>query len=390
MLIKDISKPENYIYAERYVNRYKRTVVNKTSERYQPKTGESQFILPYIELPLTDVKLLLSKPKKEIYKKIISKDKVKFFVHPDMINELDWVKNNSLILDKFVQPTASTRTLLVKNQEFFIKLHLNKRISSYIRRLRENSVAHSILISSEIEKNLTTCPKTFGYLPESIGVSYKDVGMIIREKTPRPKIKEKRNLVPLFSIYSKDIRNKDHKPLFVQIVKQKNADPLDFFIERIVRPLFINMSFFINNYGILLECHGQNVLVEIDRDLEITRLIHRDFQSIYLDKELRKKNGLKTNFKKHIMGEECPKEVSYSLVYDQYLGKHVLDKFVNLLNREFGIPKASIIIEIRKLFEQYFDRSLFPENYYYLYKKVKFVDNNTKFERYNRKPKYRR
>ena len=66
MLIKDISKPENYIYAERYVNRYKRTVVNKTSERYQPKTGESQFILPYIELPLTDVKLLLSKPKRNL------------------------------------------------------------------------------------------------------------------------------------------------------------------------------------------------------------------------------------------------------------------------------------------------------------------------------------
>ena len=149
------------------------------------------------------------------------------------------------------------------------------------------------------------------------------------------------------------------------------------------------MGFFINNYGILLEPHGQNVLAEIDADFEIKRLVHRDFQSIYVDNEIRRTRELGTLVEKHIMGVECPKEISYSLVYDQFVGQYLFDNFVSLLNSYYCISEEKIIDSIRQIFNEYFDLNLFPKGCYYFMKKEMFQNNNTVFDRFNEKPRYR-
>ncbi len=386
MLLKDLIKSESYIYTERYVNQFKK-VVNEIPKEYCPIEGNSSFLIPHLNLTLDDrVSLFLANPREGVYNKIISGNNLKFYLHPEMVNEIN---HNGLIWDTIVEPTSSVRTVLPKEENYALKLHLNRRLSKYIRRLSRSSVKHSILISSEIDSALIRSPESFAYLPESIGVCYQDIGMIVREMIPRPEVKDERVMVPLFSLYSRDLKKEGDDPLFVQLAGLKNKDPLDYLIGKIIEPLFRNMGFFINNYGILLEPHGQNVLAEIDADFEIKRLVHRDFQSIYVDNEIRRTRELGTLVEKHIMGVECPKEISYSLVYDQFVGQYLFDNFVSLLNSYYCISEEKIIDSIRQIFNEYFDLNLFPKGCYYFMKKEMFQNNNTVFDRFNEKPRYR-
>jgi siderophore synthetase component len=350
--------------------------------------------LPHAIIPYADLKIYLAAPSKDISKEIFTADGAKFFVHPETLEEitmplLEWSTK--------VQPTSSTRTVVPKGKDYALKLHLNKRLSRYIRRLSDSSTEHSILISSELEKSLDDCPASFGFLPETIGISYKDIGMIVRELTPRPYVKdregdresENRILMPLFSLYSVDLNDKDHEPFFLQLIRHHQSDPLEFFIEYIVRPIFENMSYYINNHGLLLESHGQNILVELDDSYNIKRMVHRDFQSIYIDKDIRKAKGLEDRFQKHIMGVECQKELSYGLVYDQYFGRYVMDNFVSLISSSYGIREDKIIGRVKEMFHEYFDASSFPKDSYYMMDKKMFTDNNTVCNKYNERPKYR-
>ncbi len=385
MKLQELQKAESYLYAERYINQFKK-VANKVSPQYCAVQGKSSFFLPYWTISRNKVQVFLAHPNPKIYQKIIFDGKVNFFVHPETLQEMPLGKPDSKIR---VAPTSSTRTVLLPNKSFALKLHLNKRLSKYIRRLRPSSIQHSVLVSLELEKALKTCPRSFGYLPESIGIAYQRIGMIVREMTPRPIIKEKRILFPLFSLYSKDLKHEQDEPLFIQLITRNRRDPPDFFLNDIIRPLFQNMSYFICEYGILLEPHGQNVLVEMDYNLNITRLIHRDFQSIYIDKEIRNQKNLPVPFKKHLMGVECPKEISYSLVYDQFVGKYLFDPFIELIATHYKISQKIIKKEIKKLFAVYFDKNLFPKEGYYLMKKGTFKDNDTIYKKYHQKPKYR-
>ena len=382
MLLENLAKNGSYIYTERYVNQFKK-VANEVSLEYCAVSGVDSFKLPHKILTAKDVDIYLANPDKEILDKIIAGDSVKFFVHPDTIANEEGYQAKTI-----VEPTSSTRTVLPKGGTFAIKLHLNRRLSRYIRRLTKSSVEHSLKVSSELEKSVGSCPSSFGYLPESIGIVYKGIGMIIREMTPRPVAEDKRMLVPLFSLYSRDMNSED-EPLLVQMIMSKNMEPLDFFIEKIVNPLFASVSYFITESGLLLEAHGQNVLAELDNEYDITRLIHRDFQSIYIDQEIRNRNGLEKIFTKHIMGEECPKEVTYSLVYDNFIGNYMLDNFVELIYSCWGIEPETITERIKESFKLYFDSSLFHEGCYYMLSKGTFNGNDTAVTRYETLPRYR-
>ncbi|MBS3071671.1 hypothetical protein J4408_01635 [Candidatus Pacearchaeota archaeon] len=384
MELKSMAQEKSYIYLERYVNEFKK-VANEVSKDFCAIQGSQSYTLPYTKLSRNKVSLFISKPNKLIYKKFVGKN-VNFFIHPDMLYE---IKPTNLNWKKSVQPTSSTRTVLI-DKNIFVKLHLNKRLSRYIRRLTKSSVIHSIKVSSELEQAILkkNIPESFAFLPETIGIVYRNFGMLVRETQPRPSVREKRIIVPMFSLYSRDLNKPSDKPLFVQIVERRKIDPMDFLINEIIWPLFKNMSFFINNYGLLLEPHGQNILAEIAPNLKITRIVHRDFQSMYIDLDIRKKKKLSNKFNKHLMGTECKKIISYSLVYDNYVGRYMLDKFVKLINKEWNIPKRVIISKIKESFKRFFDQSLFPKNYFYTMAESEFKNNKTVFTRH-KNPRYR-
>lgn len=397
MLLEKILSSDSYIYAERYVNTFKKTA-NEVSEKYCAIGGIKEYYLPEMSLKKCDAEIFLANPNTKIFNEIFSKkteDEITFYIHPDMIKDLPNEIIREIKYNILVKPTSSTRTVLPNNKEYFIKLHLDKRLSKYIRRLSQSSIQHSInvsnIINSCIESNIHTCPKTFGFLPESIGIFNKKLnyGMIIREKIPRPIIdsiqtntslntdqENKRYYFPLFSLYSKDLKHPEDKTLFTQIVNKNNINPKELFLEQYLKPLFIGMNYFINNQGILLEPHGQNVLIEIDTNFNITRLIHRDFQSIYIDNNIRKINNLEMIFQKHIMGTECTSKESYSLVYDHFIGRYVFDEFLELLETEHNIPKNQMIQLIKNEFKKHFDKTLFPKEAYFMDKKT-FENNKT-------------
>src|SRR3989344_961758 len=385
MHLLGVKQEGGYLHAERYANNFKK-VANEVTQSYCAIEGEECFKLPFLYLDLNEVEGFFAFPSPEIFNKIVKNGKVKFFIHPDMIEEFEIDEISGLIE---VSPTSSTRTVLPLNEDFMIKMHLNRRLYRFIRRLKGSSVEHSVLISSEIEGGLENSPETFAYLPESMGFIYKDKGFIIREIHPRPKISEKRVFLPLFSFYSDDLKDLSSQTLFEQLVSLRKKEPLQFFLDYFIEPIFKNMSYFINEYGLLLECHGQNVLVELDNHFNIKRMIHRDFQSMYIDEKIRKSKGLSEKFCKHIMGKECQREVSYSLVYDQYLGKYVLDNFTSLLNKRYNLDIELIKRKIKELFVKYFEVSSFPKNGYYVMKKAEFKGNSTEFEFIQGKPSYR-
>src|SRR3989344_3997440 len=293
MSLKEIQGAKSWIYAERYLNGFKK-VANEISLEYCAINGLENFNLPFVDINLNKIEALFAYPTSKVFNKVIKNGKARFFIHPDSLHEFGHKRISGVIK---VSPTSSTRTVYPLKEDFCIKLHLNRRLSRFIRRLRAGSVEHSILISSEIECGLRRAPKSFAYLPESVGFVYEGKGVIIREMTPRPRVKEKRFFLPLFSMYSTDLKNANLEPLFVQIVTAKKLEPLRFFLDSFIDPILKNISYFLDNYGVLLECHGQNVLVEFDSKFNVKRMIHRDFQSIYIDSEIRKKKGLPEKFR---------------------------------------------------------------------------------------------
>lgn len=387
MQLNELSQEGAYIYLERFVNNPKYSKFAQYSEtlkEYHPRFGNEQILIPYNFC--RKVKLMMAYPDEKILSEFVNKG-IPFFSHPQFSKEIP---------DGFVKasPTASTRSVLIDDKPYFIKLHFPARISRFNRRLTENSVEHSILISSDIEESLSSAPKTFAYLPESIGIIHKEGhGCIIREKTPRPLVKEKRALIPFFALYSKDPSKQEQNPLLVQLIKNSNSKPLQFFIDKIVHPFLECWIWFAKNRGILLESHCQNTLLELDMNFKPTRIVYRDFQSIMVDAEIRKQKNLEIPFKKHIIGSSSdpfPKEQEYSIVYDHFVAHYVFPFFTECLNEYFNIPETETQNAIKQKFNELFpdSREYFPENEYKLEDQI-FENNEVKLVDTNEKPKFR-
>lgn len=153
-----------------------------------------------MRVPKKNVSIYLDNPDRRLLNHYIQNDTVLFPIHPeifeddliDFINELRKFSFTSIC----VSPTASTRTVLTMEtnnvQHHFIKLHYPRRISRFIRRLRENTIQNCILASEDLE-NFSL--ENFAYLPETIGMTYgsgpDSWGFIIRETTPRPNLEKR-------------------------------------------------------------------------------------------------------------------------------------------------------------------------------------------------------
>ena len=375
MKLEQITEPEAYLHCERYVNQRKyskHSEYSEVSEEYRPREGQKQFRVPYFWLK-KDVTLLTANPSPEVLKQV-SGDGIRFCLHPEMLKE------SNPTIDRLVQhvdgyltvtPTASTRTVYCEQPApMFLKLHLNKRISRYVRRLKGSSVEHSTLISQDFEQANT--PPFFAYLPESIGVIAgrgKDaIGMIYRETTPRPLADEKRHLVPYFSLWSPDDANPQDPPLLVQLINHHNANPREFFLEKIIEPLIASWAWATKERGILLESHGQNALLELDKNYNPTRVVHRDFQSLEVDPKIRAAKGLSMPFTKHRIGiDDPPRKIEYSLVYDVFVGDYLFSHIVKPMTAYFGIKEETLKQGIRDLFQQHFPdwKRYFPVRSWY-------------------------
>lgn len=358
-------------YAERYVNNVKvgnHKDWSDTSVEYSPHEGVENFPVPVFALTEGEFKVLQAEPDPRLVREILGKD-ILFFVHPDLAQDQEYLERVGLSSAKqiegepyFVTPTSSTRTLLTTGREFnfMVKTDLDKRHYRFIRRLKGGSVDHSVRVSAELSRicSQVSLPE-FSFLPESLGIivgdEEKGAGVLFREIIPRPIIPEKRVIIPYFSLYANDLKHPEDAPLLVQLITANSAqgEELNFFTNEVIGKVVRNWTRFAIDFGMLLETHGQNTLIEVDENLMPQRIVFRDFQGMYFDKEIREAGGLEIPVVKHIVGEEVgtDRKSQFSLNYDHFVGDYLFDRLAETFLRYFPqYTYEQVTAEVRKIF----------------------------------------
>lgn len=347
----------NFLYLERYVNDAKGDFTNfsDVDPRYSPDTGVMQFDAPYVRVNSDMVTVFQDQPSAEVADALFKDDTVLFVWHPDVAPRFPWADGSIA-----VSPTSSTRTLLTRKlpHNFMAKTDLDKRHFRFIRRLKGGSVEHSIAINRDIRLTTETGAVPFyAYLPEVVGLVYGDMqtgtGVLYRELQPRPLVRERRALVPYFALYSRDSYFPQDKPLMYELIERNSAhDPVGFFVNVLVGLVQDTWTYFVAHRGLLPELHGQNMCLELDTHGAPTRLVHRDFQSMYSDCDRRSALSL-PQFKKHHAGEEdrITKEQQYSLVFDHFICNYLLARMTRVF---VGLYPQYAFDDVAKLIQKRF------------------------------------
>lgn len=367
-----------FLHLERWVNMPKYSATAQYSEvekRYHPRNGDADFPLPVFMLPKKEVVVHTANPDRTIRESVIRGGEVSFFCHPNAIEEFVGSHNfSSTHIHERVAPTSSTRTVMMldASPQYMVKLHLNKRISRFIRRLSASSILHSVQISRECERlsRLPDCPKEFAYLPESIGIIHREkgAGFVIREYIPRPIMPTSGMLIPFFALYSRDQRAPDDAPLLSQLACASGIDPLKYFTRHILEPFMKCWAFAFLEGGVLFESHAQNTLLELDEHYVPRRIVQRDFQSIPIDPVIRKAKSLRLPFRKHVIGrEDYPRLIEHSLVFDHFIGDYLFGAFAEFFKREHEVENEEFFLAIKKSFRTHIplalEKEFFPKGH---------------------------
>lgn len=343
------------IYGERFLNDTKGRFeeYSQVDPRYDPQGSISHIDLPFVWLPKERVNVFRSEPSTEVLQTVINGENHRFLWHPDVARQEFRVEG---VLR--AQPTSSTRTLLTeRSPRVYVKTDLDKKHFRFIRRLQRSSVEHSIVICSDLRQACKHLPEgsRYAFLPESLGFSvrggsHEGSGVIFRESVPYPYVSDTRVMMPYHSLYAEDPNRPDDKPLLVQMVElHSGVDKLGYFVSEVVGPILEAWVFLVSTRGLLPELHGQNALAEIDSSFRIRRVVHRDFQSLYSDQEIRANLGL-PQFVKHIAGREQGTTVpaQYSIVFDNMISKYLLTRIAKSFTHHFGIEYETVCAAMKE------------------------------------------
>lgn len=211
--------------------------------------------------------------------------------------------------------TSSTRTVLAwpenhPEQASFVKTSLHSPIFGD-RRVTRIKAGRSVSLSALVHAELDELPAALRYLPEPLGFAPRgepSMGAIVRT-VPR-EIKEGQTLLaPLFSLIG---CSGERVPLLLSILERTDMQPLEFVHDVLCAPfakLWLDLTM---NHGLLLEAHGQDLLLELAPDLAPRgRFYYRDFEGLQLDWELRRHLGKR--MPSNLSGQWCWRE-SYDLL----------------------------------------------------------------------------
>lgn len=393
-----VIRESNFAYLERYVNDAKGDFkkYSEVDKRYSPEQGEKQFEVPYKLVSLDSLHVIKGSPDQGLENEVMDCGVAKFFWHPDLPSPFEDKPDGFCA----VSPTSSTRTLITRNYiyNFMIKTDLDKRHFRFKRRLKGSSVYHSVRMNQDITNAVQTGSIPFyAYLTESLGLVYGDkntgTGVVFREINPRPIVNEPRQMIPYFSLYSRDDFFIQDRPILIDLIElNSHYDPLGFFVNIIIGLIQDTWVYFVSSRGILPEMHGQNILLEIDSRGIPKRIIHRDFQSLYSDKDIRNNKKL-PQFDKHVIGVEdnITKNQQYSLVFDHFISRYLFERMVNTFvefYRQYSF--SDVARQIRQRFINIPNNILdvFPQTTY-RFSKQPMEDNNVSVIDTGEKPIFR-
>lgn len=202
--------------------------------------------------------------------------------------------------------------------------------------------------------------RRFAYLREVMGVTFKNLdpggpraenwGFLIRELRPYPHSEPEGQLVPGFSLYGKDFFDPGRPPLLFDITAGR--DPVEFVLEELFLPIIRQWVACFLNFGLILEPHGQNVLLELNEASGVRRIVHRDL-NVGIDNRRLRDLGLPTGSTNSYNRMESG--VFASIAYDKFMGGHFFDSLVAMLReRDPGLDPRRLLEPCREAFAETF------------------------------------
>ncbi len=386
-------------YLDRYRNEGTRTYskhadYTEAEDRYNPVIGSDSFDLKVLRVPREHLLVYQANPVHQLQSFYLDRDEALFCVHPQVFSACQddpylqrLLRYGHMAPALKVSPSSSTRTLYVHASiPHAVKVHFPYRISRYGRKMRDEVIEQAIAVSLEIEKGINFFPHNFAFFREVIGVAVNDPnpgtergenwGYLVRDMEPFPSVIGDRKLVPGFSLYGKDVHDPAIPLLLYTLIGDEH--PVEWVLQRIMLPIVSHWVSCYRIFGFMLEPHGQNVLLELDTDNQVKRIVHRDL-SVGIDMRIRQDCGLSSEhlneYNRMNSGEFA------SITYDMFMGNHFFDRLIACCLQRYAHLTASDFMEpCCHLFAK-----IFPEHADYIPRHVFYFSE--KRDRYN-KPLY--
>lgn len=314
---------EKFIYAEQIKNNYSLYSDEESAsfdfdiqKEYKP-SSQITFKLPYFLIPLAEDKLVYNVADLSFLETNIFLNKdgslyVPFFIHPTSEKIFkQWIGKKYVYIDTDdsifeATPTSSYRSLLVRNREkgsyFIAKVSIFGNVANGARHIDWCSAEGQHFFCKCTEKAVSNI-KNFDLLRDvaAIGITgeipvhfsnkyeitygpktVKTFGTVIRRVDEVFDNNTDKNIFSIASITSVIDRNDCY---FEKIYISYRKSFEEFFINDFMFPIFKKLFELFLKYGISLETHCQNTLLEIDADWHCTgRLIYRDFDITCFDR----------------------------------------------------------------------------------------------------------
>lgn len=337
-------------------------------------------------------------------------EKNAMLIHPDMLtNKLLKGLEFTMGEDIIVAPMASGRTVLpLLTEPFFIKLAYLGCLGRMIRHMGADKISSACEVTKQLIRAVETgkTNNKFAFLREDYGrIAYLPLsldnvtendkipqsniqhklyewGVIFREIIPFPYTNKEEILIPLFALFghehnpvTKEIFPEQDPPLIIQLFnKQDEFTEIDEFLcQKVIFPLYDTYFDALLLGGVELEAHAQNVLITIDSEYNINRIVCRDLESAgrdatlmdYLNITYDKVTPYKYNFlTEKEEGQKYPKwQITHTFMFDFKLGEYVTTPLLNQCKLCFPhLDIEKICSEIREYNKKYIQR--LPENFF--------------------------
>lgn len=374
-LLKDNTASLDYM--ERYINDgspsgYTRK--NTTSEFTNPFSNKKWFNLYCLYYPSSWSVVIGKLPS--FLKKTSPIDNI--IVHPDFNKRFEKTRLEKTVLR--VVPTSSARTVRMLDYDYYLKLNYY----GIIGRIKRNLTVNHALASYEVSDILYNVLGTSGFeklsfFPETGGkVVLKNtedinMGLVVRNQKPfGGNSSNIKYIIPFFSLFSNDLFDQNHIKILIQLIEYNKKEPKDYILNSIVFPIIKYYFLLISKEGLQPEWHAQNLLLGLDKDLQICSFIMRDLESIDIDESIRessKKQVVKMNFfpYKHINKNQYNYKIKHSFMFDYKLCKYLLEPIILCVCSNYHLNYFELVNEIKNFVDkekQVLPHDFFPSEWY--------------------------
>lgn len=391
-----------YLKAERYINEGSPSgfsEIHTTQGETSPKSACKSFKLPLLNFDGLRVENI-GVPKDNFGGNILP-------VHPDMMNHTIFANLHLRQSDTIdAVPTASGRTVFDYKNYQFIKLAYLDYLGRIVRHMESLKIISAYEVTQQLMNvfNSGRVNSKFSFLREDFGkVAYiplelfdikniekmpsccldrgnYEYGVLFRELRPYPYIEEDEFLIPFFSLFSREFAPGTleiaelHVPFIIQLFRAQEKSIEKFILEDVLFPLYHTYFDALLLGGIELEAHAQNMLISIDKNLKIKRIVCRDLESAGRDIDLMAYLGIKytTKVKDYKFNTRKPKDAdakydkyttTHSFMFDFKLGEYIVTPLLNTINMSVQSFDLLYIQKQLKAFNEQFI-SILPHDFF--------------------------